>query len=98
MEAGSPSLAAGFSAVRSTTLDVVNGFKWELYDLNKDWTQANDVAAQNANKLRDLKQLFTLEGSKYNVFPLDDSRIPRFFGPKPSYAPAPRLRNQYSHA
>ncbi len=26
--------------------DVMNGFKWELYNLNEDWTQANDLAAK----------------------------------------------------
>ena len=65
--------------------DVMNGFKWQLYDLSKDWTQANDIAAQNPDKLRDLKQVFTMEATKYNVFPLDDRTLPRFIGPKPSY-------------
>jgi arylsulfatase A-like enzyme len=69
------------------TKDVMNGFPWELYDLSKDWTQADDVKDQYPDKLRDLKQLFTLEASKYNVFPLDDSRISRFLSPKPSFAP-----------
>jgi hypothetical protein len=66
--------------------DVMNSFKWELYDLNKDWTQANDLAAKMPDKLRDLQQTFTMEGTKYNVFPLDDRIIPRFMGPKPSYS------------
>jgi Sulfatase len=65
--------------------DVMNSFKWQLYDLSKDWTQANDIAAQNPDKLRDLKQVFTMEAAKYNVFPLDDRLLPRFIGPKPSY-------------
>jgi len=65
--------------------DVMNGFRWQLYDLSKDWTQATDIAAQNPDKLRDLKQVFTMEATKYNVFPLDDRTLPRFIGPKPSY-------------
>jgi arylsulfatase len=69
------------------TQDVMNGFKWELYDLNKDWTQSKDLASQMPDKLRDLQQTFTLEAAKYNVFPLDDSRISRFFGEKPNYTP-----------
>jgi arylsulfatase len=39
------------------------------------------------DKLRDLQQLFVLEASKYDVFPLDDRLLPRFLGPKPSYTP-----------
>lgn len=67
--------------------DVMNGFKWELYDTNKDWTQAHDLAAQMPDKLRDMQQLFTMEATKYHVFPLDDSRLQRFIAEKPSYAP-----------
>jgi arylsulfatase len=67
--------------------DVMNGFRWELYNLNEDWTQANDLAAQMPDKLRAMQQLFTLEGTKYQVFPLDDTRLARFISPKPSYAP-----------
>ncbi|MBN8998898.1 MAG: arylsulfatase [Rhizobiales bacterium] len=67
--------------------NVMNGFKWELYDLNKDWTQAKDLAAAMPDKLRDMQQLFTMEATKYNVFPLDDRTLPRFIGPKPNYNP-----------
>jgi arylsulfatase A-like enzyme len=65
--------------------DVMNGFKWQLYNLGDDWTQATDVAAKMPDKLRDMEQLFTMQAEKYNVFPLDDRTIPRFMGPKPSY-------------
>ena len=67
--------------------DVMNGFKWELYDTSKDWTQAHDVAAAEPDKLRDLQQLFIMEAAKYHVFPLDDSRLQRFISDKPSYSP-----------
>ncbi len=67
--------------------DVMNSFAWELYDIDKDWTQAKDLAATEPDKLRDMQQLFTLEAAKYNVFPLDDSRLQRFISHKPSYAP-----------
>jgi arylsulfatase A-like enzyme len=47
---------------------------WELYDGKTDWSQAVDLADQNPAKLEELKQLFLIEGGKYNVFPLDDRR------------------------
>ena len=50
---------------------------WELYGPD-DWTQANDLASEQPEKLVDLQRLFLLEASKYNVFPLDDRRIERF--------------------
>jgi arylsulfatase A-like enzyme len=60
---------------------------WELYAPD-DWTQANDVAAQHPDVLHRLQQLFVLEASKYNVFPLDDRRIERF---NPEIAGRPTL-------
>jgi arylsulfatase len=59
---------------------------WELYDLTKDWTQSNDVAAANPAKLKILQDLFWVEAAKYNVLPLDASVATRVVTPKPSLA------------
>jgi hypothetical protein len=67
--------------------DVMNDVHWQLYDLSKDWSQADDLATQMPDKLRDMQQIWTMEASKYQVFPLDDRIIPRFAGPKPNYTP-----------
>jgi len=69
------------------TADVMNGFKWELYDTNKDWSEAHDLAVKMPAKLSEMQQLFTTEATKYRVFPLDDSRLTRFISEKPSYSP-----------
>jgi arylsulfatase len=67
--------------------DVMNGFPWQLYNLNEDWTQADDLAAKMPDKLRDMQQRFTMEAEKYRVFPLDDTVLPRFVSTdKPNYA------------
>ncbi|MGD9631993.1 MAG: sulfatase-like hydrolase/transferase [Pirellulales bacterium] len=47
---------------------------WELYHLDEDFSEANDLAQQNPQKLRELQAKFLIEAKKYNVFPLD----PRF--------------------
>ena len=47
---------------------------WELYDTNTDWTQSNDLAAENPAKLAELQRLFLIEATKYSVLPLDDRR------------------------
>ena len=60
---------------------------WELYGPG-DWTQANDLAATQPDKLHELQRLFLLEASKYNVFPLDDRRVERF---NPDMAGRPQL-------
>jgi len=68
--------------------DVMNAYKWELYNVDEDWTQAKDLAASEPDKLREMQELFTLEGTKYNVFPLDNTKLTRFIAHKPSYTPA----------
>ena len=45
---------------------------WELYDTNKDWTQANNLAKQMPEKLHELQRLWLMEATRYNVLPLDD--------------------------
>jgi arylsulfatase len=66
--------------------DVMNGFKWQLYNIDEDWTQANDLAAKMPDKLRDMQQRWTMEAEKYRVFPLDDNALTRFVSQdKPNY-------------
>ncbi len=64
--------------------DVFNAYPWELFDLSKDWTQNNDLAASNPKKLEAMQDLFTIEASKYQVFPLDNSLATRAVAPRPS--------------
>ncbi len=44
---------------------------WELYNVDQDFSQANDLAAQYPEKLRELQDLWWSEAAKYNVLPLD---------------------------
>jgi arylsulfatase len=50
---------------------------WELYGPD-DWTQSNNLAADNPEMLAHLQRLFLIEAGKYNVLPLDDRRVERF--------------------
>ena len=43
---------------------------WELYYLPDDFSQAKDLAAENPQKLAELKELFWEEAEKHNVLPL----------------------------
>lgn len=43
---------------------------WELYNLNEDWSQANDLAAANPEKLSELKSLFLVESAKNKNLPI----------------------------
>jgi arylsulfatase len=64
--------------------DPFNNVTWELYDLTKDWTQFNDVAAANPEKVKELKALFASEAKKYQVLPLDASVATRLVAPRPN--------------
>ena len=64
--------------------DVANGYKWELYNVAEDWTQDNDLAKTNPEKLRELQDLFWIEATKFQVLPLDNALATRFASPKPS--------------
>jgi hypothetical protein len=67
-----------------TPKDIVNDVNWELYDITKDWTEFNDVAASNPAKLKELQNLFWVEANKYQVLPLDASGFQRLLLPRPS--------------
>lgn len=44
---------------------------WELYKLDHDFSQANDLAKAHPEKLRELQDLWWAEAAKYDVLPLD---------------------------
>jgi arylsulfatase A-like enzyme len=75
--------------------DVINGYKWELYNIDEDYSQANDLAAKMPDKLREMQELFLVEAAKYQVFPLDNDIIQRLLAPRPSYI-AGRTEFSYS--
>ena len=66
--------------------DPAHGFKWELYNISKDWTENNNLAASNPQKLKEMQDLFWVEARKYQVLPLDASKFTRFVAPRPSLA------------
>jgi arylsulfatase A-like enzyme len=43
---------------------------WELYNLDEDWTQANDLAAEMPDKLAQMKETFSIEAAKNSVYPV----------------------------
>ena len=67
-----------------TPPDVITGYNWELYNVNEDPTQFNDLAARMPGKVKELQELFYAEAKKYNVLPLDNSTLARWNTPRPS--------------
>jgi hypothetical protein len=64
--------------------DVITGYKWELYNLQEDPTQFNDLAATMPDKVKEMQAIFDSEAKKYNVLPLDNTTLPRWNTPRPS--------------
>jgi len=70
--------------VLNSPMPDVNAYKWELYNLKEDYSQANDLAAKMPDKLKQMQTLFVQEAAKYNVLPLDNSSFARAIAPRPS--------------
>ena len=60
---------------------------WELYGPD-DWTQANNLATKNPEKLAELQRLWLIEAVKYDVVPFDDRGFERI---NPDIAGRPQL-------
>jgi arylsulfatase A-like enzyme len=64
--------------------DPLNNVTWELFNLSNDWTECNDLSAQNPDKVKEMAALFLSEAKKYEVLPLDASVATRLAAPRPS--------------
>src|SRR5258708_6698290 len=62
----------------------VNNYKWELYNLNEDYSQYNDLATKMPGKVEELQALFAQQAKLYNVYPLANSSFARAIMPRPS--------------
>jgi len=70
-------------------------FKWELYNINEDFSQANNLVDKNPAKLKELQDAFDVEARKYNVYPLDSSMASRA---DPAIRPSlTRGRNEFTY-
>ena len=52
--------------------------KWELYNVQEDFSLTNDLAEQNPEKVKEMQDLFEKEAIANNVYPLDDRLYERF--------------------
>ena len=50
---------------------------WELYNIDQDFSEYTDLAAQEPLRLKQLQDRFMAEAGKYNVLPLDDRFMER---------------------
>ena len=69
-------------------LPAVKDDVWELYHVDEDFSQANNLAAENPAKLKELQEVFMKEALRNHVLPIDDRRSERF---NPAIAGRPDL-------
>lgn len=57
---------------------------WELFHVDRDFSETRDLAKEHPERLRELIQLWWAEAGKHHVLPLDDRGAERLMMPKPS--------------
>ena len=68
--------------VRDTPIDMDN---WTLHNLDQDFSESTDLAAQHPAKLGELVEAFDQAAWKYFVYPLDNRGRPGKFSDTPAY-------------
>ena len=87
---------APWEAFGAANPDPLNNQVLELYDLNKDFSQSQNIAEQHQDKVKEMKKMFIEEAKKYQVFPLDASVAARLVAPRPNIT-AGRTEFVYTH-
>ncbi|HUD29385.1 MAG TPA: sulfatase-like hydrolase/transferase, partial [Novosphingobium sp.] len=70
---------------------------WELYNIDEDFSEARNLAAEHPEKVEELKRIFDEEAEKYHVYPLDDRGAGRLAEPKPSPGGADPNRTDFTY-
>ena len=61
-----------------TQLSPLKDDVWELYNIDEDFSENNNLADKNPDKLKEMQELFNQVAEKNHVFPIDDRRSERF--------------------
>ena len=75
---------APWQAFGAANPDPLNNQVFQLYDLHKDFSQTDDIAAKDPAKVAEMRKNFVAEAKKYQVFPMDASVAARIVAPRPN--------------
>jgi arylsulfatase A-like enzyme len=64
--------------------NLLTGYKWELYNIARDYSENHDLAGAMPDKLKEMQDLFMAEATRNNVLPLDNSGFSRAMAARPS--------------
>merc|ERR1712196_429328 len=57
--------------------NAIDDVEWELYNIDEDFSEHDNLAKEYPEKLEELKELFYEDARKFNVLPIDYSKIDR---------------------
>ncbi len=69
---------------------------WELYHLDQDFSEMNDLAQAEPDRLAEMVELFWSEAEQYGVLPIDGGNPNRMFGGRPVPG-SPRNRDHFTY-
>ena len=75
---------APWEAFGAANPDPLNNQVLELYNLNMDFSQSQNIAAKHPDKVKEMKEMFIAEAKKYQVFPMDATVAARMVAPRPN--------------
>ena len=75
---------APWEAFGPANVDPLNNQVFQLYNLNEDFSQAEDLAAKYPEKVAEMRKMFLAEAKKHQVLPLDASVAARVVAPRPN--------------
>jgi arylsulfatase A-like enzyme len=75
---------APWEAFGAANPDPLNNQVLQLYNLDKDFSQSQDLAAKYPDKVKEMKAAFIQEAKKYEVLPMDASVAARIVAPRPN--------------
>ncbi|MFC1618175.1 sulfatase-like hydrolase/transferase [Patescibacteria group bacterium] len=73
--------------MKAQDLEKLEASGWELYHVDKDFSESNNVAKDNQDKLREMIERWWTEAGKYKVLPIDSRGQERFTEPRPEISP-----------
>lgn len=56
----------------------IDQYKWELYNIDDDFSESKNLASSEPDKLRQLQEMFWVEAAMHNALPIENTRIDRF--------------------
>lgn len=65
-----PGIPKGMFDAKGQLIWTPDNDTWELYNLNEDWSQADNLAAKHPEKLAQMKEMFAIEFAKNQGFPV----------------------------